>query len=144
MSMNADASLSAAKSTTKSEQSPLRRQQSARSSAALDKLSSLEVQLSGLEEQFKTLVVKASEGPEMNLVLQIKDQLALMNGQVDKLQMHGVDSVLVEDLVSAQKEAREKRRELTKRANQLSERIKMLHTAIENRVEELNAEENNQ
>ncbi|GBG33564.1 Hypothetical Protein FCC1311_097872 [Hondaea fermentalgiana] len=115
----------------------LRRQVSARSEAAVVKLEALEAELSGYEESFKNMVIKASAGPEIAEVRKIKDELALLNGKVDALQMRGIDAVQVGELSSGQQEAREKRKGLTKRVTLLSERIVKLHEAIMEHLKEV-------
>jgi len=109
---------------------------SSRSEEAVTRLQEYETQLAAHEKRFAALVVQASEGPPEEAVHRIKDELALMIGNVDKLQMSGIDSVLVSDLKTGKQEAKEHRKKLNMRAETLSERAKELHGAIVKHLEE--------
>ncbi len=108
----------------------IQRAYSARSEDAFGRLELANVQLTSHEVRFKELVLTAEKGPSKDKLIDIKNELALMVGKVDKLQMKDIDTIIVGELDSGQQDARVARKELNKRASDLSERIKKLHAAI--------------
>ena len=108
----------------------LHRAYSARSEDAFSRLEVANVQLTSHEVHFKELVLTAERGPPKEKLIEIKNELALMVGAVDKLQMKEIDTIIVGELDSGKNDARASRKELNKRASELSERIKRLHAAI--------------
>jgi len=56
-------------------------------------------------------------------LLEAKDQIAQMNGNLEKLQYNGVDSIITAELESGKEKAKEKRKALNQRCDSLRERI---------------------
>lgn len=59
----------------------------------------------------------------MSDVLAIKGKLAQMHGTLDKLQMESIDAVMTGPLTSGKADAKELRKALTKRCEQLTEQV---------------------
>ena len=70
-------------------------------------------------------------------LLRIKNELALLNGKVDKLQMVGIDGVITAELNSGRQVAKTTRKELNRRAGQLLSAVTALHKATSVRVLEI-------
>ena len=60
----------------------------------------------------------------------IINDLAQVSGNLDKLQFSGVDSVITAELQSGQQNARERRKNLNRAAEELRERIIKLHDTL--------------
>src|SRR4051812_11173869 len=92
---------------------------SVKSSKALNTLDALRTTLTDYETECTELQeeLKGSSNNNNNSqnILSIKNRLAQMNGEVEKLQNRGIDAVETFDLVSAKTEAKQERKELNQR-----------------------------
>lgn len=97
---------------------------SPQSATALQQLESYADQLEGLENEVMHVetVIGNSKASRVRL-LEAKDQIAQTNGYLEKLQYAGVDSIITAELDSGKELAREKRKALNQRCDQLRERL---------------------
>mmetsp|Transcript_12591 Transcript_12591/g.22433 ORF Transcript_12591/g.22433 Transcript_12591/m.22433 type:complete len:141 (-) Transcript_12591:857-1279(-) len=110
------------------------RRLSARSGDVIAKLRQFDDILTNYEKRFGEIVLFITKNPPREEVLKAKDELAIMVGEVDKLQMNGLDSVVVVELTSGREEARNHRKKMNQRAESLSGKIKALHQKIQEAV----------
>ena len=72
-------------------------------------------------------------------LLQCKNRLALLNGQVEKLQFVKIDAVTTGGLNTGKQVAKSSRKTLNQRAERLHEIVRGLHKSIDDKVKELQA-----
>lgn len=98
---------------------------SPRSAAALNKLQRYNQELEDLENEVADMEAALQDYPRTprTRLLEAKDQIAQMNGSLEKLQYSGVDSIITAELESGKERAKEKRKSLNQRCDALRERI---------------------
>ena len=107
------------------------RKMSALSAEALGQLHTYDGQIAAMQGQvtaFRARCAAGDAGPDE--LVAIKNQLAALNGQLDKLQFQGIDSVVTGPLTSGKEQARAQRKGLNKAAAALSRDIKELHKQL--------------
>lgn len=108
----------------------MKRQYSVSSEDALRKLSDCEQRLKDFEDRFSQYVFAATTDQNKDTLVAMKNDLAVMVGEVDKLQMVEIDGVNTMDLRSGQEDARASRKYLNSRTGTLADRMSELHAAI--------------
>lgn len=98
---------------------------SPRSATALNKLERYNQEVQELEEEVAGIESALQDYPRTPRarLLEAKDQIAQMNGNLEKLQYNGVDSIITAELESGKERAKEKRKALNQRCDVLRERI---------------------
>jgi TolA-binding protein len=98
---------------------------SPRSAAALNKLQRYNQEVEDLENEVADIEAALQDYPRTPRarLLEAKDQIAQMNGNLEKLQYSGVDSIITAELESGKERAKEKRKALNQRCDALRERI---------------------
>jgi len=98
---------------------------SPRSAAALNKLQRYNQEVEDLENEVADIEAALQDYPRTPRarLLEAKDQIAQMNGNLEKLQYSGVDSIITAELASGKERAKEKRKALNQRCDALRERI---------------------
>ncbi len=92
---------------------------------ALSKLEEYAQEVQRLETEVDGIEAAMSDYPRTPRarLLECKDQIAQMNGNLEKLQYAGVDSIITADLDTGKELAKEKRKALNQRCDALRERI---------------------
>ena len=117
---------------------PLGRSFSILSEKALMSLESLNEQLVTYEDELhRAEDIYSKMYDSADELIKIKNDLAQLNGKVDKLQMVGIDGVITAELHSGRDVAKTTRKELNKRAGELLEAVRRLHSAASTRIGEL-------
>ena len=104
---------------------------SALSAEALGQLHTYDGQIAAMQAQVTGFRARCAAGDAArDELVGIKNSLAALNGQLDKLQFQGIDSVVTGPLTSGKEQARAQRKGLNKAAAALSADIKALHADL--------------
>ena len=113
------------------ERPEFRRKMSALSNEALTQLDTYDSKIAAIQTQVTAFRARcAAPGAGRDELVGIKNRLAGLNGQLDKLQFQGIDSVVTGPLTSGKAQARAQRKGLNKTAAALSKDIKALHAVL--------------
>lgn len=94
------------------------------STAALNKLDHFSQQLQGLEAQVDIIESTLAEADiQRTRLLEVKDEIAQLNGTLEKLQYVGVDSVVCAELNTGKELAKANRKKLNQQCDELRDRI---------------------
>lgn len=97
-------------------------------------LEELAALVSDSEIEFKELETEAARGADDREVqIRVKNRLALMSGELEKLQSKRIDAVDATVLTSGKEKVRSGRKELNVRVNDLSEAVRELHAVCQQR-----------
>lgn len=103
---------------------------SANSKLAFIQLDRLEKLLTDYEDKFFELCRLTEQDSSDAVLTKVKNELSLLSGNVDKLQMSGIDSVTVSELSTGKEEARIERKELSRRVQELSDKVHQWHAHL--------------
>jgi len=109
------------------------RQYSASSSQALAKLKAIEGRLREFDAEYHQLQAQLDSAC-LDILATVKAQLALLNGGIEKLQVHGIDSIITTNLISGKDDVKVFRRRLNAKTTKLIERITLCHLQCAERM----------
>jgi hypothetical protein len=104
------------------------------SASTLQTLGGLKMTLDHYEKQLLTANSLVHTGGSSERLLAMRGELAQLNGNIEKLQCTGIDAVVTAELRSGKTEAKEQRKDLTKRADKLQKNAAELNEQLEQAI----------
>ena len=111
----------------------IHRQFSKSSVQAMNDIGKASQLLRDVEDDYDTLRKRADRAVEE--LIEVKNRLAVMSGEIEKVQAKYIDSIITTELKSGKEEAKIARKKLNSRADKLSEHVASLHGECQQRLQ---------